>query len=148
MSGGDARFGWITPVANGNVTPFRVVVGVNGAGNEKKVVQASTAGTLPALGVAQPFTRFPPGSPADDGYIAVSGESVPILTPGQIGRARAGAAISDCRYPLTYDNQGRVVTAAPSGGTVWCIGYPLMTVGAADEVVELVVVPTFPWYAP
>lgn len=146
---GDARFGWINPTANGNIRPFRVVVGVNGAGNAQKVVEASTAGTLPALGVAQPFTRQPPGSPADDGFLAVSGKPCPILTPGEIGRVIAGAAITDTRAPLTYDNQARAVTAAPSAGTtVWCFGYPRQTVAAAGEHVEFVFVVPFPWTAP
>jgi hypothetical protein len=142
-------FGWLNLTANGNVRPSRVVVGVNGSGNALLAVEASTAGTLPPLGITTEKTRFPAGDPADDGYHAIALEPLTIATPGQRVPAVAGAAISDARSPLTYDNQGRVVTAAPAAGTkVWCIGWPTYTVGTAGEKVEVLVTTPFVWSEP
>lgn len=144
MADNNSRNSWLNLTANGNIQPKRVVVGVAGAGNGLKAVQASTAGTLPPLGVSGVSTRFPPGDPADDGYHAIAGESVTVLGPGERGNVIAGAAITDCSMPLTYDNQGRAVTAAPAAGTnVWCFGWPTYTVTAAGQEVEVAV--TFPF---
>lgn len=140
----NSRISWLNLTANGNVAPSRVVVGVSGAGNGKLAVQASTNGTLPPLGVSQASRRFPPGDPADDGYTAIAGESLPILGPGDMGLVTAGAAITDTSMPLTYDNQGRAITAAPAAGTnVWCFGWPTFTVTAAGQLVEVAI--TFPF---
>lgn len=138
------RFSWLNLTANGNVRPSRVVVGVTGAGNAKKCVEATTAGTLPALGIARENTRYPGGSPSDDGNHAIAGEPVAVYGPGDVGNAIAGAAISNASLPLTYDTQGRVITAAPAAGTnVWCIGFPGHTVTAAGEKVEVFVTSPF-----
>lgn len=148
MADNVARFGWVNPTANGNIRPSRVAVGVTGAGNAKKVVEASTAGTVPPVGITREDVRRPGGIQTNDGYHAIAGEPCSILGPGDIGYAVAGAAITDARQPLTYDNQGRVVTAAPSGGAVWCIAWPLGTVATAGDKIEVAVVPPFIWYAP
>lgn len=140
----NSRFSWLNLTANGNIRPARVVVGVTGAGNALKAVEASTAGTLPPLGLTREHTRFPPGDPADDGYIAIATEALSILGPGDIGFAVCGAAITNASLPLTYDNQGRVVTIASSGGgQVWCIGFPKATTAAAGEKVEVVILQPF-----
>lgn len=141
-------FSWLNLTANGNVRPGRVVVGVTGAGNALLAVEASAAGTLPPLGITREHTRFPPGDPADDGFIAVAGEPLSIFTPGQEAIAVAGAAITNASLPLTFDNQGRVVTAVPASGGQWCVGWPTYTVTAAGEKVGVLVVTPFFWYAP
>lgn len=149
MADNVARFGWVNPTANGNIRPSRVVVGVTGAGNAKKVVEASTAGTVPPVGITREDVRRPGGIQTDDGYHAIATEPCSILGPGDIGYAVAGAAITDARQPLTWDNQGRVVTAAPAAGAaVWCIAWPLQTVAAAGEKVEVAVVPPFKFTEP
>jgi len=147
MDGSAQSFNWLLFQANGNVRPSRVVTGVTGAGNGGLCVEASVAGTIPGLGISGEWTRFPGGSPADDGYHAIATEPCTVHGPGSKVNAVAGAAITDTRLPLTFDNQGRVVTATVgTGGTdTWCIAWPTRTAVGAGEKIEVIVVQPFTW---
>lgn len=147
MDGSAQSFNWLQFQANGNIQPSRVVVGVSGAGNGGLCVQASVAGTIPGLGISGEWTRFPGGSPADDGNHAIAGEVCTVHGPGSRVNAVVGAAITDTRFPLSFDNTGRVVTAVQgtAGTDTWCIAWPLRTAVGAGEKIEVIVVPPFTW---
>lgn len=140
----NSHYSWLNLTANGNVRPCRVVTGVTGAGNALKAVEAAVAGTIPGLGLAREHVRYRPGSAEDDGYIAIAGESLSIVGPGEEGNALAGAAITNASLPLTFDNQGRVISLPTTAATTfWCIGFPRHTALAAGDKVSVLVTTPF-----
>lgn len=146
MSDGKSGLSWLNLTANGNVRPCRVIVGVVGAGNALKGIEA-TGATLVPFGISREFKKYVPGSPADAGYIATSGDPLPLVQPGDIGNAYCGAAITDPRLPLVSDSTGRVISLPAATGSTnrarfWTIGFPRNTTLAADEKVEVLV--TYP----
>ena len=91
--------------AGGNISPARVVI----MSGEWTVTQASDGDTLPC-GVSGPYTRYAPGTAWDDGYIAQSGDEVPVFTNGEIASVEAGAAITGGNFVMA-NAAGRVIPA-------------------------------------
>lgn len=126
-------------IANGNIRPARVLTGVSGT--PFAVVEAAD-GTLPPVGVSKYGQRFPVGSPANDGFIAVAGESVPNFGYGQKGVVMVGTAITAVTVPVVAYTDGTVGAGAvkpvnfASGQTtgLYFAGLALDTASAGDLV--------------
>lgn len=136
-------FGPIPVVANGNVSPRRFVVPVTGAGNGQRAIQA-TGSTRPYLGISGDFTRYPPGSPSDDGYCAVAGENLTYFAPGQSCNLDIGATdITDCGTPLKSDANGKGTPMLTTGTTAEWVGALPWRTGVAEETIPVYVLSPF-----
>lgn len=125
--------------ANGNVSPSRFLTPV--AGTAKRLVQAS-ASTAPIYGVSGKNTRFPPGSPSDDGFHAIAGEQLTVHGPGQICSLKLGStAVTDLTVPLTTDGSGQGLPQAPANATTCYYGAIPLTLGAASDTIAVFVLP-------
>lgn len=94
-------------VANGNVSPCRFITPVVSSTGGGKAVQASAATQL-LIGVSYEETRYPPGSPADDGYMAIATENLPYHGPGQICNLQLGDdTVVSAHMVLTADAEGK-----------------------------------------
>lgn len=137
-----------TPLtADGNVRPNRVLCGV--AGTPFAAVE-SPDGSKPPLGVSEGGQRFVAGSPANDGFIAIAGETIAYRGPGQRASVLVGTAITDVTKPVvaytdgTY-GAGCVKPVSFAGGQttgIWQVGFPEDT-AAAGELVPVTVAPIF-----
>lgn len=104
--------------ATGNITPSSFVK-IDTTSDGDCALAGSNDETI---GISAEHTRNAPGTAADDGYTAISGESVAIYGPGQIcllkvgsgGLARGGKVISD--------GSGLGVAAATTGTAIQWIG--------------------------
>lgn len=122
--------------AGGNVAPKRFITPSTTAG--KTAVQASAASQL-LIGVSEMWTRYPPGSPSDDGYVAVSTEPLPYRGPLQIASLTLGGTVSNPATPLTTDANGKGV-AASTGNYVGALALEL---GVSGEDIDVYVLPPF-----
>lgn len=133
--------------ADGNVRPNRVLVGV--AGVPYAGVEAAD-GSKPPLGVSEGGQRFPAGSPSNDGYIAVAGETIAYRGIGQRAQVLVGTAITDLTKPVVAYTDGTygagcvkpVSFAAGQTTGIWQLGFPEDT-AAAGELVYVTVDPQF-----
>lgn len=142
MSQYNVAYGQIPLTANGNVSPRRFIVPVASAGNGQRAVQASGS-TLPYLGISQDWTRFPPGSAADDGYIAIAGEPLPYAGPGMTTNLDIGATCANCTVPVKSDGSGKGTPMLLTGTTAEWVGALLWRTAVADEVVPVLVLSPF-----
>lgn len=141
MSTGVSPLQWYSPEAGGNISPKRFCTLVAGVPN--RVVQASAV-TQILVGVSADWTRYTPGSPADDGYHAVAGEAVTLYGPFQRCLLALGAtAVTDATIPLTTDANGKGVPAAPAAGTVRYYGALPLRLAAAGADIPVIVLPVF-----
>lgn len=130
-------------VANGNISPRRFLTTVTGNGNADKVVQAS-ASTAIIVGVSFNATRFPPESPADDGFLAIAGEQCPAHTAGHICLLDLGGTVSNAGVLLTTDGNGKGIAQAPSDGTTCYYGAIARETGVSGDAVKVVVLAPTP----
>lgn len=94
--------------AAGTITPSRFV---KSNGTAYQVVQV-TAITDLIVGVAQAGTRYPPGTPGDDGRAAGTGDPIKVhCSEGETCLLEAGGAFSAGAY-LKADTSGRGVASA------------------------------------
>lgn len=129
-------------MANGNIPPRRFLATVTGAGNADLVVLA-TDSTKMIMGVSYNATRYVPGSPADDGYLAIAGEPCPYHGAGHMCELDLGGTVSNVGLALTTDGSGKGVAAAPTDGTIIWFGAIALQTGVADDIVKvLVLAPT------
>lgn len=125
-------------VANGNVRPNRFLTLV--AGTFGAAVEA-TAATQILVGVSADGGRYAPGSPGDDGFIAIAGEGLDYVGPLQTANLKLGGTVSDATILLTTDANGCGVASAPSAGTTKYYGALALRAGAADDVIPVWVLP-------
>lgn len=130
-------------LANGNIAPSRFVTTVTGAGNGGKAVQAS-ASTAIIIGVSEAWTRFPPGSPSDDGFIAIADESLAYRGPGSICKLELGGTVSDAGVLLTTDADGKGIAQAPADGVTAYYGAMALETGVSGDKVRVVVLAPTP----
>lgn len=129
--------------ANGNVRPCRFVAPAGGSLG----VEASDP-TLPILGLSYEETRYPPNSPADDGFVAIAGEPLPLLGPGQVGNVVLGDTVA-ANDPCTTDNQGRAIPVDTTATTkIWVAGFALVAGVVGDKVPFYVTSPFYQLVAP
>lgn len=128
--------------ANGNISPRRFLTSVTGSGNANKVVQASAA-TAMIVGISANTTRFPPGSPADDGYCAVSGEPVPYHGIGHICDLDIGGTVSNAGVFLSADSSGKGVSTALADGTEQFYGALALETGVDGDTIRVYVISPF-----
>ncbi len=139
MSTGVSPLAWFSPEAGGNISPKRFCTLVAGVPNQ--VVQASNKNQI-LVGISADWTRYTPGSPADDGYHAISGESVTLYGPFQRCLLTLGAtAVTDVTIPLTTDANGKGTPFAPAAGTVAYYGALALRLGAAGVDIPVIVLP-------
>jgi hypothetical protein len=124
--------------ADGNVRPMRLLTTVSGNGNGQLAVEA-TASTQILIGVSERWTRNPPGSASDDGFIAIDGEKLPYRGPGQRARLILGNTVSNVGVLLTSDSAGRGIPQAPSNGTTCYYGAMALETGLVNENVDVLV---------
>lgn len=133
----------ISLVANGNVSPARFIAPVVSSTGGAKGVQASDP-TVLILGVSYNETRFPPNSPADDGYCAIAGENLPYHGPGEICGLILGGTVSSANVPLTTDSAGKGVTVDTTAATLIWVGAISLQAGVSgDEVMVYVLSPFY-----
>lgn len=126
--------------ATGNVSPCRFVkIDTTSDGD---CAQAST--NERTIGIAQDGTRNAPGTAADDGFLAVSGETVPIYGPGRICLLELGSGGATRGGRLKSDNTGKGVASATTGTTVQEVGAVALQSGAAGVKI-LVRVEQYPY---
>lgn len=136
-------YGQIPVVANGNVSPRRFIVGVTGAGNGQRAVQA-TGSTACYLGISSDWLRYPPNSPQDDGYIAVAGENLAYAGPGMTTNLDIGATdITNCGLPVKSDASGKGTPMLVAGTTAEWVGALPWRTGVAGEVIPVLVLSPF-----
>lgn len=132
-------------LASGNVRPARLLA--LSASVEETAAEA-TGVTLPLLGVSVNAYKFPNGSYEQVAipYTAQTGDAISYRGPGQIAQAISGAAISATASPLTSDGSGRCISAtvASSGTRNWIVGFPIDTAAAADEIIRIMIVFSYP----
>lgn len=132
--------------ANGNVSPRRFIVPVTGAGNGQLAIQASGR-TRALVGISADFTRFPPGSPQDDGYVAIANEALPYHGPMEICNLDIGStAVTDCAIPLTSDSDGKGLPVSFAAGQTtgtWVGAVPMRTCAASETIPVLVLSPSY-----
>lgn len=134
--------GFPTYTATGNVSPSRFVT--LSTTLSKKCTQASASTTQPLIGISGKNTRYPPGSPADDGFHAVAGETVTIHGFGQACSLKLGStAVTDLSVPLVTDGSGQGVPQAPVAGTVAYYGALPLTLGSASDTITVLVLPPY-----
>lgn len=130
-------------VANGNVPPRRFIIGVTGAGNGQRAVIAGGS-TACYFGISSDFTRYPPGSPSDDGYQAIAGENLAYAGPGQITNVDIGSTdITNCGLPIKSDSSGKATPMLTTGTTAEWVGALPMRTGVAGEVIPALVLSPF-----
>jgi hypothetical protein len=130
-------------LADGNVSPSRFITTVTGAGNAGKAVQAS-ASTAIIVGISESWRRHPPGSPSDDGFIAIAGESLSYRGPGTIARLKLGGTVSNAGILLTTDGSGQGIAQAPADGTTAYYGAMAMDTGVSGDFIRVVVLAPTP----
>lgn len=134
----------ITYTANGNIRPRRFVTTVTGNGNAQKCVEA-TLSTAIIIGVSFNGTRYVPGSPADDGYLAIAGEQCSIHGPGHIADLDLGANVTNAGALLTTDGSGLgTPTPAVTDGTVTYYGALAAQTGLSGETIKVIVLAPTP----
>ena len=130
-------YGQIPVVANGNVSPRRFIVGVTGAGNGQRAVQA-TGSTACYLGISSDWLRYPPNSPQDDGYIAVAGENLAYAGPGMTTNLDIGATdITNCGLPVKSDASGKGVVTTTDKDAAGAIA---RQAGVSGDIIEVDVI--------
>lgn len=118
--------------AQGNISPRRWITSHATIFQGAIHPTASTNVAQPLLGISEAWTRFPPGSPADDGYIAIAGEPLSYRGPGQIALLEIGStAVTVPNVLLTTDTNGRGTPLAPVAGTVTQYGAVALRAAAA-----------------
>lgn len=124
-------------VANGNISPRRFLTTVTGAGNGDYVVQAS-ASTAMIWGVSYDATKYPPGSPADNGFLCTAGEPCPYHGFGQMCQLDIGGTVSNVGVPLTSDGNGKGIAQAPADGTTCWYGAIALQTGVDGDTINVV----------
>lgn len=100
-------FGVPSYSAGGNISPCRFVV----LSGEFTVTQATASPGQPPIGVSSEATMFPPNTPFDNGYAAISGyTNVRFYQLGDVCYIEAGAPVTGGAY-LMPDANGRGITA-------------------------------------
>lgn len=127
-------------IASANVRPARILA--VSASAEETAAEA-TGVTLPLVGVSVNAGKYPYGSFEYTAvpYTAETGDAISYRGPGQIAQVLSGAAITALGTPLTSDGSGRAITASTAAS--YCIGFPLDTAAAADELIRVAI--TFPF---
>ena len=126
--------------AGGNIAPKRFLK-LDGT-NFQQAIQATNA-SVPLIGVSDRYTRFPPGSPSDDGYIAVSGDALAYRGPLSMALLTLGGTVTTMNTPLTADADGKGVAQAPADGTTaWYGAFALQDGVAGDDILVYVLPPT------
>ncbi len=125
----------INLIATGNVSPCRFV---------KETAQwqgaQASATTDVCCGVSLQFLRSPNITGAwaiTENYIAIAGESIPLIGAGETGLLEAGAAVT-AGARLRPDTSGRGVTAA-AGESSYAIAWE--TAAAAGDLIKVLVWP-------
>lgn len=121
--------------AAGNISPCRIVrVTSDGHG----VTQAA-ASTAKPIGISGRSSRRAPGTAADDGYHAISGEACEVYQVGDRAMVETGGASGvTVGQELKSDANGRAITAS-SGDYV--VGIALETATASSQFVRCAVLP-------
>lgn len=120
--------------AGGNISPARFIT--LDTSTFQYALQASAA-TQFLVGVSANQTRYAPGSPADDGYCAIAGESLRYHAAGQIGWLKLGGTVSNPRVLITTDSSGQGVATAPSDGTTVYYGAMALRAGVSGEFIPV-----------
>lgn len=117
-------------VAGGNILPAVFVMLDTTADH---TVLEATAGAL-TLGISSRSTHTAPLSGLDDGYNAVSGESVRIFTDGEVcGLTLAGTIAAGDRIKATTNGKGIVATAGATYGA------RALEAGVSGEIIQVIV---------
>ena len=131
-------------VANGNVSPARFLTTVTGAGNAGLCVQAS-ASTAIIVGVSGRNVRYAPGSPGDDGYNAIAGETLDgAATAGMEAELKIGGTVDNWGQLLTTDSSGLGIAGDPTDGTVKWFGALALGTGVSGDFINVWVLPPTP----
>lgn len=130
-----------TLVATGNISPCRIV---------KLATSADGAGTAAganerAIGISGTGTRGAPGTPADDGFLAISGESVPVFGPGRKCLLELGGTVVRGDY-IKAGAAGVGITSATTGATMQNVIAVALQSGVSGDKVLVVVLPPTPYY--
>ncbi len=87
------------------------------------------------LGISEAWTRYAPGSLADDGYIAIAGEALSFRGPGQIALLELGVAVTAPNVLVTTHTDGTGKPLAPVAATVTQYGaFPLRAGGIGEKI--------------
>lgn len=113
--------------ATGNVTPSSFIKIDTTSDGDCALAGANEQ----TIGVSHDYTRNAPGTSADDGYIAISGETVPIYGPGQIALVKTGTGGVTRGGWVKSDAAGLAVAVATTGTTIQNVaGVALQSVAA------------------
>lgn len=127
----------------GNISPSRFLTVHTTSPN---VCLQASASTAIIIGISGKDTRYPPGSPADDGYHRTTADNdVTIHGPGQRCSLKLGVtAVTDLSVPLTSDASGQGIPQAPANATTCWYGALPLELGAAGDTIEVLVLPPTP----
>lgn len=123
-------------VANGNITPSRVVI-IDSSQPANMALQATSATANSLYGVAQAGTRNTPLAGLDTGYAASQGDNLTVFTVGDLCQAEAGASTS-AGVLLTTNGSGQVIQASSGNYT---IGESIDSCTAAGQYIQIRVQP-------
>lgn len=122
-----------TAVAGGNIRRSRVVMMTS----PFTVVEMSTNLSFPAFGIAQEWTRNPPGTPFDTSLRAAeSGDELRVYGPGSEGKAECGGTVTAGKY-VTADGTARIVDAGGSPPWSFHVVGRALEDGAAGDVIRV-----------
>lgn len=114
----------IPKVANGNISPSRVVKTI-GAGIDNGVLQcaASSIANIP-FGIAQNWTMGSPGTPFDNTFAAIAGEPILVWGPGAtaVAATQFQTANIAAGAPVGSNANGELIQALT---TTYAVGFLL-----------------------
>lgn len=126
-------------VANGNVSPCRIITPVTGSTGGALAVQATGATQFP-LGVSYEATRYPPNSAADDGLVAIATENLMYHGPLEVCNLKAGGTFNPNDL-LVSDGSGQGIVYDPTSDSAQWIAAMAIQGGVSGDFVEVWVLP-------
>lgn len=125
--------------ATGNVTGCRFVK-IDTTSDGDCAAAGANEGTI---GISQEGTRNAPGTAADDGFLAIAGETVPIYGPGRKCLLELGGTVARGAR-IKAGSAGVGITSAVTGTTVQEIGARALQSGVSGQKI-LVLIEMYPY---
>lgn len=128
-------------VSTGNVVGCRFV---------KLATSADGAGTAAGanertIGISGEGTRNAPGTAADDGYLAIAGETIPAFGAGKKCLLELGGTVVRGDY-VKSGAAGVGITSATTGATMQNVGAIALQSGVSGQKILVQVLPPTPYY--
>lgn len=94
----------------------------------------ATAATDIPVGISSSFTKYPPGTAADSGQCADTGDPLPYIGRGRVALAFVGAGGVTGGTRVEAGAAGAVVSVGAAGTGKWTVGVPLDSAPASSYV--------------